>query len=67
MEDTFTSADGGVWAYTFDALKPATDKKQVVWGRIIVTGVGTITKIECDPEDTAGEGDKFEVAPNPEE
>lgn len=66
VEDTFTSADGGVWAYTFDALKPATDKKQVVWGKIIVTGEGTITKIECDPEDTDGEGDKFEVAPDPE-
>lgn len=67
VEDTFTSADGGVWAYTFDALKPSADKKQIVWGKIIVTGDNPITKIECDPEDTSGDGDKFEVAPTSEE
>lgn len=65
VEDTYTAADGGVWAYTFDALKGAKDKKQVVWGKIIVTeSAGSITKIECDPEDTDGDEDKFEVAPN---
>ena len=65
-EDTFTSADGGVWAYTFDALKYAAEKKQVQWGKIIVipaTG-SSITKIECDPDDEDGDRDKFEVAPN---
>lgn len=65
VEDTFTAADGGVWAYVFDALKPGTDKKQIQWGKIIVTeSSGSISKIECDPEDESGEEDKFEVAPN---
>lgn len=65
VEDTFTSQEGGVWAYTFDALKPDTDKKQINWGKIIVTeSAGSISKIECDPEDTAGDEDKFEIAPN---
>lgn len=66
-EDTFTSADGGVWAYTFDALKSAANKNQVQWGKIIVTPTtgSPITKIECDPDDEDGDGDKFEVAPNP--
>lgn len=68
VEDTYTTADGGVWAYTFDALKASKDKNQVIWGKIIVTpDTGSaITKIECDPEDESGEGDKFEVAPNPD-
>ena len=65
VEDTFTTADGGIWAYMFDALKPGADKKQIQWGKIIVTeSAGSISKIECDPEDESGEGDKFEVAPN---
>ncbi len=65
VEDSFTTAEGGVWAYTFDALKPGKDKKQVHWGKIIVTETaGSISKIECDPEDAEGEDDKFEVAPN---
>lgn len=64
VEDTFTAQDGGVWAYTFDALKAAKDKKQVQWGKIIVTeSAGNITKVECDPEDESGDADKFEVAP----
>lgn len=37
VEDTFTAADGAVWAYTFDALKPASGKK-VKWGTIAVSG-----------------------------
>lgn len=66
VEDTFTSADGGVWAYTFDALKHSTDKNQIQWGKIIVTeSGGNISRIECDPESVSGDGDKFEVAPNP--
>ena len=66
VEDTFSSADGGVWIYTFDALKPSPEKKQIQWGKIITTeSSGSITKVECDPEDTAGDEDKFEVAPNP--
>ncbi|MFQ8804111.1 MAG: hypothetical protein ACLR8Y_02005 [Alistipes indistinctus] len=36
MEDTWTSEDGGIWAYTLDALKP--DKgDQVKWGKATVT------------------------------
>ena len=53
-------------AYTFDALKSAADKNQVQWGKIIATPTtgSPITKIECDPDDEDGDGDKFEVAPN---
>lgn len=39
VEDTWSAADGGVWAYTFDALKPAAGD-QVKWGTISVTGTG---------------------------
>ena len=47
-------------------MKAAADKKQIQWGKIIVTeSGGNISKIECDPEDESGDGDKFEVAPNP--
>lgn len=63
VEDTFTAADGGIWAYSFDALKDG-DHKQVEWGVITVSkdSGGKITKIECDPVDTDGDTDKFEVA-----
>ena len=65
VEDSFTAADGGILAYTVDALKPGADKKQIQWGKIITTPTsGKPTNIECDPEDTSGDGDKFEVAPN---
>ena len=37
VEDTWNSADGGVWIYTFDALKP-TEGDQVKWGIATVTG-----------------------------
>ena len=47
-------------------MKAAADKKQIQWGKIIVTeSGGTISKIECDPEEESGEDDKFEIAPNP--
>lgn len=65
VEDTFTSADGGVWAYTLDALKSPAGRKQVNWGKIIITETaGVISKIECDPEETEGDEDKFEIAPS---
>lgn len=65
VEDTFSTEEGGIWAYTFDALKPGSDKKQVQWGKIEVTeSAGTISKIECTPDDASGDGEKFEVAPN---
>lgn len=61
VEDNFTSAEGGVWAYAFDALKPASGK-QVKWGVVKVTeSDGSISKIELDPE---GDDESFEVAPN---
>lgn len=61
VEDTFSAADGGIWAYAFDALKPAKGR-QVKWGIVTVTDTeGDITKIEIDPE---GDEEKFEVAPN---
>ena len=46
VEDTYTSADGGAWAYTFDALTPsqtgfAENARQVQWGVIDVTNFST--------------------------
>lgn len=62
VEDTFTTDEGGIWAYTFDALKASADKTQINWGKIIVTETaGEITKIECDPEEEDGDADKFVV------
>ena len=59
VEDTFSTTEGGVWAYGFDALKPAKGK-QVKWGVVKVTeSGGNISKIELDPE---GEEEVFEVA-----
>lgn len=63
VEDTFSTEEGGIWAYLFDALKPDSGKNQVSWGKIIITeSAGTISKVECDPEDDTGLTDKFEVA-----
>lgn len=63
LEDSFTAAEGGNWAYTFDAIKDG-DHKQVEWGVITVTkdAQGKVSKIECDPIDEDGATDKFEVA-----
>lgn len=36
VEDTWTSADGGIWAYTLDALKPE-NGDQVKWGKATVS------------------------------
>lgn len=36
VEDSWSSADGGQWAYAFDALKPATGN-QVQWGVVTVS------------------------------
>ena len=62
VEDSFSSADGGVWAYTFDALVPEQSgfekKKQVQWGTITVGGTKDNYTITFD--------DDIEVAPNPE-
>lgn len=62
VEDTFTTEEGGAWAYTFDALKKDKNSKQINWGKIIVTeSGGTISKIECDPTVVDGEGEKITV------
>ena len=53
VEDSWTSADGGIWAYTFDALKPGTGK-QVKWGTVVAEGTGsslTVTFTETNDED----------------
>lgn len=51
VEDTFSSADGGVWSYTFDALQPAAGN-QVKWGVITVTeSAGSITDIKIKGDD----------------
>lgn len=66
VEDNFSTADGGVWAYTFDALVPTqtsmTTKKQVQWGVVTVAEEtdGSISSIKIDSE-----GSDKEVAPNP--
>lgn len=45
IEDTWSSADGGLWAYTADALKPE-NGKQVKWGKVAVSNTGTVTFTE---------------------
>lgn len=55
IEDTWTSADGGVWIYTFDALK-ADKGDQVKWGTVAVTGSGESLVVDFTPnEDDAVE------------
>lgn len=60
VEDNFSAADGGVWAYTFDALVPSNSgfetKRQVQWGVIEVAGTADNYTITVD---------KVEPAPNP--
>lgn len=61
VEDSFSAAEGGVWAYTFDALVPeqtgfASSKKQVQWGVVEVTGSAGAYEVTLD---------KTSVAPNP--
>ena len=52
VEDTFTADDGGVWAYTFDALKKNSSVGQREWGVIEVTETdGSITAVKCTPDD----------------
>lgn len=43
VEDTWTSADGGQWAYTFDAIKED-DNDQIEWGKVTIT-VGADKKV----------------------
>ena len=68
VEDSFSSADGGVWAYTFDALVPtqtafSDSKKQVQWGVVDVTtgDSGEVTKLTINVDS----GTATEPAPNP--
>lgn len=37
VEDTWNAADGGQWAYTFDAVKED-GHDQIEWGKVTVTG-----------------------------
>lgn len=48
VEDTWTAADGGVWAYTFDALKPDDNTDQVKWGVVSVDENGTPSFTESE-------------------
>lgn len=50
IEDTWSSADGGMWAYTADALKPESGD-QVKWGKVAVSEEGAVTFTE-DQEGT---------------
>ena len=45
IEDTWTSADGGMWNYTADALKPDAGD-QVKWGKVVVSEEGAVTFTE---------------------
>ncbi len=49
VEDTWTSADGGQWAYTFDALKPD-EGDQVKWGIVTVDEDGQVEFVEDETE-----------------
>lgn len=52
VEDSFTAADGAIWAYNFDALKSPNGRNQVNWGVIKVTeSGGKISKITCTTDD----------------
>ncbi|MBQ5839920.1 MAG: VCBS domain-containing protein [Bacteroidaceae bacterium] len=67
VEDNFTSADGGVWAYTFDALQPTqtsmSNVKQVQWGVINVTEAnGTISNITIDLDGEGTTSQAVEIA-----
>ncbi len=53
VEDTWSAADGGTWAYTFDALKPATGD-QVKWGVATVSGTDETPTISF-VEDSEGD------------
>lgn len=50
VEDTWTSADGGVWIYTFDALK-ADSGDQVKWGLVTASGEGDSLTVTFNPTD----------------
>lgn len=53
VEDTWSSADGGMWNYTFDALQPTTGD-QVKWGTAVVGGTTEAPTIDFT-EDTEGD------------
>lgn len=60
VEDSWSSAEGGIWAITFDALKPASGN-QIKDGVVAVTGSGdNITSVKITP---IGEDEAVEVAP----
>lgn len=45
LEETWSAADGGQWAYTFDVLRPATGN-QIKWGQVAVSENGEVTFTE---------------------
>lgn len=56
IEDTWSSEEGGIWAYSFDALKPTTaNADQVQWGVIEVKEAGgSISEVKLK-SDSSGE------------
>lgn len=54
VEDTFTTEEGGIWAYTFDALKPSDGGDQVEWGVVTITsdsdGISEVTVTPIEEE-----------------
>lgn len=59
VQDTFSTEDGILWAYTFDALKPKDGKKdQVQIGVVTVAGSDdNITGITCEEVEPAESGE----------
>lgn len=56
VEDTFSAADGGMWNYSNDALKPEDGGDQVEWGTVTVTGSnGEITPTFTEAAETGVE------------
>lgn len=50
VEDTWSAADGTMWAYTFDAIKPDSGD-QVKWGTVTATGNGDTLEVTFTPTD----------------
>lgn len=45
IEDTWSTEEGGIWIYTFDALQPKTGK-QLKWGKVVATGEGESLQVQ---------------------
>lgn len=54
IEDSYKAADGGIWGFTFDALKKDKSTPQVQWGVVTVTeSGGVINNVAIAPINSA--------------